>query len=208
MKTQNFLLIGVVALLACGDDRTSSERAGERTLPPVAGNPPAAGEPSAASERLPAATAWAQVEPVDGADTANVRGTIRFEPSTDGLRVRAELEGLPPGKHGFHVHEGTSCSEPGTHFAFDPEAGDERIHGNLGELSVDSTGRADFEGVVREAQIEGARSIVGRAVVVHAEENDESSPPDGGAGPAIACGVIQAKQDVSSALLQGVGTKQ
>jgi len=62
--------------------------------------------------------------------------------------------------------------------------------------------------VVRTAQIDGARSIVGRAVVVHAEENDESSPPDGGAGPGIACGVIQAKQDVSSALLQGVGTKQ
>jgi superoxide dismutase, Cu-Zn family len=212
MKIQTCLVgIGVLALLAC-DNRAASERTdgGERTLPPVAGTPPpdpATETGATTAERLAGAIVWADVTAVDGANTANARGTIRFEPSGDGLRVVANLEGLPPGKHAVHVHEGSSCGAPGEHFAFAEQAPDDKIAGNLGELSADSTGRAEFEGVVRTAQVDGDRSIVGRTVVVHAEPNDPGAA-DGNAGGAIACGVIQSKQDVSRAPLRGAGTKQ
>jgi Cu-Zn family superoxide dismutase len=212
MKIQTCLLgIGVSALMAC-DNRAANERTdgGERTLPPVAGSPPtdAAGEPGATSaERLAGAIVWADVAPVDGANTANARGTIRFEPSGDGLRVVANLEGLPPGRHAVRVHEGADCNEPGEHFPFGQQAADDKVAGSLGELSADSTGRASFEGVVRTAAVDGDRSIVGHTVVVHSEAN-AATQGDGDAGAAIACGVIQSKQDVSRAPLRGAGTKQ
>jgi len=189
MRMQCLLGIGVVALLACGDDRTGpanpSQTDSGPTLPPVA-------SPAVRIEgQGGGAVAWAQLQPANGAEQAltGVSGTIRFEPSGDGLRVRAELEGLPPGKHGVRVHERGDCNEPGSQYSFGAPAATE-VAGDLGEITVDSSGRAQFEGVVQTAQIEGERTIVGRTVVVHAGEDGTGDATDT-AGPGIACGVIQ-----------------
>jgi len=40
--------------------------------------------------------------------------------------------------------------------------------------------------------LSGPHSIVGRAVIVHAEEDDLETQPTGDAGPRAACGVIDA----------------
>src|SRR5678815_2001646 len=50
-----------------------------------------------------------------------VSGTVTFTPVADGVQVHAEISGLTPGKHGFHVHEFGDCSAPaelasGAHF--------------------------------------------------------------------------------------------
>src|SRR4051812_30029994 len=39
-----------------------------------------------------------------------VSGTVTFTPGADGVQVHAELVGLTPGKHGFHIHEFGDCS--------------------------------------------------------------------------------------------------
>src|SRR5438309_2658349 len=43
---------------------------------------------------------------------SNVSGTVTFTKGTDGIQVVADLTGLTPGKHGFHVHEFGDCSSP------------------------------------------------------------------------------------------------
>src|SRR5205823_3591586 len=50
-----------------------------------------------------------------------VAGTITFTEEADGVRIHAEITGLTPGKHGFHVHEFGDCSagdlsSAGAHF--------------------------------------------------------------------------------------------
>jgi Cu/Zn superoxide dismutase len=36
-------------------------------------------------------------------------GTVIFTDTPQGLAVKTRLKGLPPGKHGFHVHEKPDC---------------------------------------------------------------------------------------------------
>src|SRR5690606_26037103 len=51
--------------------------------------------------------AVAMLEPTEG-NTA--RGTVRFTALDGAFRVEADLTGVPPGEHGFHVHENGDCS--------------------------------------------------------------------------------------------------
>src|SRR4051812_24774535 len=39
-------------------------------------------------------------------------GTVTFTQTTGGVRVEAEVRGLTPGLHGFHIHEFGDCSSP------------------------------------------------------------------------------------------------
>src|SRR4029079_1744981 len=43
---------------------------------------------------------------------SNVQGTVTFTKSGDETKVVADLTGLTPGKHGFHIHEFGDCSSP------------------------------------------------------------------------------------------------
>jgi Cu-Zn family superoxide dismutase len=130
-----------------------------------------------------------------------VSGTVTFTEVADGVQVRAEISGLTPGNHGFHVHEFGDCSaadatSAGAHFnpMHQPHAGpdaSERHVGDMGNIQADSSGKATLEYVDHQISLTNdERSVIGRSVVVHAKADDLKSQPAGDSGARIACGVI------------------
>jgi superoxide dismutase, Cu-Zn family len=129
-----------------------------------------------------------------------VFGTVAFTKAKDGVRVAVRIEGLPAGPHGFHIHEYGDCSSPdgtsaGGHFNPDnaPHAGptDKRRHvGDLGNIVADNSGVATLDVIDPMLAFEGKNSIIGRSVIVHADPDDFTTQPTGGAGARLACGVI------------------
>jgi superoxide dismutase, Cu-Zn family len=129
-----------------------------------------------------------------------VKGMIMFTQTENGVKVVAHLEGLTAGKHGFHVHEFGDCSAPdatsaGGHFnptqmSHGAPTDAARHSGDLGNIVADEKGVADLEWVDPMMQLSGPQSIIGRAVIVHAKEDDLKTQPTGNAGPREGCGVI------------------
>lgn len=128
------------------------------------------------------------------------RGIVTFTQTDSGVRVVAELENVPPGKHGFHVHEFGNISAPdgtsaGGHFNptgmshGGPMAG-ERHGGDMGNVIADEKGIAQLDYVDAHIKLNGPESIIGRGVILHADEDDLKSQPTGAAGARIASGVI------------------
>lgn len=141
--------------------------------------------------------AIAVLRPIGGSEA---RGLVTFARIEGGVRVVAAVDGLSPGRHGFHVHEYGDCSasdgtSAGGHFNPDgsPHGGPgdaDRHVGDLGNISADSDGTARHDAVDPRIELGGPRSIIGRAVILHAGEDDQTSQPSGAAGARIACGVI------------------
>ena len=130
----------------------------------------------------------------------NVTGLVTFTKSGDAVKVVADVAGLTPGKHGFHVHEFGDCSSSdgssaGGHFNPThkqhgaPDASD-RHAGDLGNIEADASGKAHLEWSDKVMKLSGADSIVGHAVIVHEKTDDLKTQPTGNAGGRLACGVI------------------
>ena len=127
-------------------------------------------------------------------------GTVVFTQVGDKVRIVGTVEGLTPGKHGFHIHEWGDCSAPdgtsaGGHYNPDqnPHAGPDQMKrhvGDLGNLDANPMGEADYERADGVVTLNGPHSIIGHAVIVHAGEDDLTSQPTGNAGSRVACGVI------------------
>lgn len=130
----------------------------------------------------------------------SVSGWVRFQRVPAGTRVTADLKGLTPGRHGFHIHENGDCrandgTSAGGHF--NPKdrphsgPGAERRHvGDMGNIVADPSGRAKLDYTDREIDLNGAYTILGRSIVVHAGQDDLASQPSGAAGARVGCGVI------------------
>jgi superoxide dismutase, Cu-Zn family len=132
---------------------------------------------------------------------SKVSGTVTFTEEADGVKVRAEITGLTPGNHGFHVHEFGDCSaadasSAGAHFnpTHEPHAGPdsaERHVGDMGNVQADASGKAKLEYVDHQISLTNdERSVIGRSVVVHVKADDLKSQPSGDSGARVACGVI------------------
>jgi superoxide dismutase, Cu-Zn family len=141
--------------------------------------------------------AVAVLHPTEG---SRVTGMVVFTQVGNKVRVEGMVEGLTPGKHGFHIHEWGDCSAPdgsfaGGHYNPDnnPHAGPDQMKrhmGDLGNLDANSTGEADYERVDGYVTLNGPHSVIGRAIIVHAGQDDLTSQPTGNAGGRVACGVI------------------
>ncbi len=129
-----------------------------------------------------------------------INGTVTFTQKPDGILVTADVNGLSPGKHGFHIHEFGDCSRPdgksaGGHFNptgknhGGPESAERHV-GDLGNLIASDDGTAHYERTDKLISFSGKNSILGRGVIVHADEDDLTSQPTGNAGARLACGVI------------------
>lgn len=128
-----------------------------------------------------------------------VRGNALFKLEGDGVRVTAEVSGLTPGSHGFHIHEKGDCSAPDATSAgghFNPlqtqhgKAGEGHA-GDLPSLEADAKGNAKLDVVLKSITLVGDNSIVGRGLIVHAAPDDFTTQPTGNAGARLACAVIQ-----------------
>jgi Cu-Zn family superoxide dismutase len=121
-----------------------------------------------------------------------------------GLELDVMLTGLAPGTHGMHIHEFGDCSAPdaasaGKHFnphdalhGAPSEKAGRRHAGDLGNVTADASGSVRV--VLQDSLLESAPDlkVVGRAVIVHAGEDDLVSQPGGASGEPVACGVIEA----------------
>jgi len=142
-------------------------------------------------------TAKAVLAPTQG-NTAS--GVVIFTKATDGVKVVADVTGLTPGEHGFHIHEFGDCSAPdamsaGGHFNpkhVDHGAPNATPHhvGDLGNVVADASGNAHYEYVDKSMSFSGANSILGRGMIVHKDKDDLHSQPVGNAGARVACAVI------------------
>ena len=66
----------------------------------------------------------------------------------------------------------------------------ERHEGDMGNVEADSSGVAKVNYLDHVLSFVGAKSLIGRAVIVHAKADDLKSQPSGDAGARVACGVI------------------
>jgi len=129
-----------------------------------------------------------------------VSGSVTFTPQARGVTVNAEISGLPVGKHGFHIHEFGDCSAPdaasaGDHFnPFGRRHGapqdEERHAGDFGNITANEDGHATLTVSSEYLAFDGPGGLLGRSVVVHANEDDLKSQPTGAAGARLACGII------------------
>lgn len=144
---------------------------------------------------------------VDIRGSAN--GRITIEQTKYGyVVIRGQLTGLKPGKHGFHVHEfgdtSNSCKGAGGHYNplkrnHASPCSKKRHVGDLGNIHANAKGIADVNIIDTVVSLNGRFSVVGRAIVVHAGEDDlgrggnAGSLATGNAGARVGCGVIGSK---------------
>lgn len=152
----------------------------------------------AAADRAKDAEVEAVIQPLSG---SGVKGRLIFQHAGPFISIKGQVNGLAPGKHGIHVHEGKSCDKRGGHYnpSTTPHgAPDQPYHlrhvGDLGNLVAAQNGNALYARIDALARLTGPHSMVGRTIVVHHGEDDYTSQPSGNSGQEIACGVIQGQQ--------------
>lgn len=134
-------------------------------------------------------------------------GSVSLSDTKYGLVLTPALHGLPPGLHGFHVHQNPSC-EPkekdgkmvaalGAGDHFDPaktgKHGEPWGDGHLGDLPalyVDADGKASQPVLAPRLKV---ADLAGHALMLHAGGDNHSDHPAplGGGGGRIACGVVK-----------------
>ena len=187
-----FIVGGLLSFVACQQKSPQTTAAPEQPISAMADQ---------------AVTAIAQVRPSKAATTQpsdnNVVGTVTFTQTDKGVSFVADIDGFAPNsKHGFHIHDKGDLSAPdlasaGGHFnpTKEPHGGPDSPHhhmGDLGNLNADANGHAHLDGTVANVSLTGDNSIIGKSVIIHAQEDDLNSQPSGKSGARIAGGVIEA----------------
>ncbi|RWS29579.1 superoxide dismutase [Cu-Zn] 4AP-like protein, partial [Leptotrombidium deliense] len=139
----------------------------------------------------------------------NVNSTDKIS-QNNCVRLRGEIRELTPGLHGFHVHEfgnfSDGCQSTGPHFNplnkdHGARVSEIRHVGDLGNINASADGVANVDLIDCKIKLKGVNSIVGRALVVHTEEDDlgkgtfEDSKTTGHSGSRIACGLITRRSE-------------
>lgn len=134
-------------------------------------------------------------------------GTVAITETKYGLVFTPSLTGLPPGFHGFHVHDKGSCASgpqdgktvPGLAAGGHYDPANTKKHGlpwgdgHMGDLPglvVDAGGNAMNPVLAPRLKL---ADVKGRALMVHmgGDNHSDQPAPLGGGGARMACGVIQ-----------------
>ncbi len=134
-------------------------------------------------------------------------GTVTFKDTSYGLLIKPNLQGLPQGMHGLHLHLNPSCHNQGKAAGghFDPSKTNKHVgpyvdQGHLGDLPalhVDANGNATLPILAPRIS---ERDLIGHALMVHSGHDNYSDVPKklGGGGARVACGVITAMQQTKN----------
>ena len=145
-------------------------------------------------------------------EQGEVIGTAEFKQGSIGVLANISIEkgSLPPGPHGFHLHAVGTCDHM-DHFksASGHINPDEKSHGylnadgpdkgDLPNLIVHEDGGVNVELFMPQVDVYGDGNSPrlldsdGTSLMIHANPDDHTTQPIGGAGERIACGVIKVK---------------
>ena len=156
-------------------------------------------------------------------ENKKIKGHIEFsivkKNKKNMMKITLNIEGLKPGKHGFHIHEKGNllegCGSLCAHFNPDNtthgdinDSKNNRHAGDLGNIIADKNGVCKQILYDKIIKLNGKYNIVGRSVVIHENEDDlglggldengeiidkkvhKESLKTGNAGKRIACGII------------------
>lgn len=131
-------------------------------------------------------------------------GTVELVETMAGVLMSVRLKGLPPGPHGFHIHDTGKCDGDfasagaiynplGAKHGFLNEEGP--MAGDLSNLIAGPAGDVDVEILspfvtLNKAAEESIFDANGSSIVVFEKADDHQSEPEGNAGARIACGVV------------------
>ena len=129
-------------------------------------------------------------------------GAVLITAAPKGVFMKVEAKGLSAGWHGLHFHEKADCSKSDfTSAGGHTHGGGERAHGllnpkanetgDLPNLFADSHGIAMGEFYSTLNTLRALMDADGSAVVIHANPDDHSAQPIGGAGPRVACAEVK-----------------
>lgn len=136
----------------------------------------------------------------------DIKGYVLFQEDleTKETIIKINLDNVPKGPHGIHIHETgdlrmgckSLCAHYNPHNKDHGGLNDKNRHvGDLGNI-VSKTGKVNT--IIRDklVKLRGKYSVVGRSVVIHADEDDLGKGGDkeslitGNSGARIACAVI------------------
>lgn len=139
-----------------------------------------------------------------GAKGDDASGSASFTQTSAGVLIRIEAAGLPAGQWvALHIHENGVCDAGIDHESagghFNPT---EAEHGYLAQsgphagdmpnIWVDAEGVARAQVLTSLVSLDGGENVIrGKALMIHAQEDDYSSQPSGDAGARLACAVIE-----------------
>ncbi|MCA1763830.1 MAG: superoxide dismutase family protein [Flavobacteriales bacterium] len=143
--------------------------------------------------------------PITPSSGSAVSGNVVFTQKNGEVLMEAKITGLSEGIHAIHIHENGDCSaEDGSSAGghWDPTSEDhgewskDHFHrGDIGNMEVGSDG---IGYITKKTDLwcvgckDETKNVVGKSIIVHADEDDFISQPSGAAGKRIGCGVIQA----------------
>lgn len=126
----------------------------------------------------------------------DISGVVKFYKTANGTVVYAVVTGLPnaSGFHGFHIHEGASCSgNSDDPFAdvkahYNPQGNAHPDHAGDMPPLLSNNGNAIALFLTNRFTVD---EIIGRTVIIHEKADDFITQPSGNAGKKIACGEIK-----------------
>lgn len=142
--------------------------------------------------------------------TTNISGIVRFvQTSNWSVEVTVNVTGLPPGSHGFHIHQygdiSKGCASAGGHYNplsmnhGGPNSSVRHV-GDLGNIVANADGIVLHCRKYHNFTLHGTHSILGRSIIIHADEDDyglgghSDSLKTGHAGARLACCSIVVSQ--------------
>jgi len=128
-------------------------------------------------------------------------GTVLATDTNYGLLLTPDLKGLPPGIHGFHIHQNPNCADGGQAAGghLDPQKtehhhGPYNKKGHMGDLPILYVNQAGQSSLASLAPRLSVAEIRNHSVIIHAGGDNYADTPKplGGGGARIACGIVPA----------------